>query len=64
VSGTSNVVFAKDMEHFIAYLYFSHPGQVSDFTMLFTSGPYNNDSSPSIQRISEGIGEMVRTKQS
>ena len=52
-SGSSNVVF--DMEHFIAYLYFSDPGQVLDLTMLFTSGPYNNDSPPSIQIISEGI---------
>jgi len=61
---TSNVVFAKDMEHSIAYVYFSDPGQVSGFTVLFTSGPYNHDSSPSIQRISEGIGEMVQAKQS
>jgi len=55
------------MEHFIAfiaYLNFSDPGQVFDFTMLFTSGPYNNDSSPSIQRIAQEIKETVRAKQS
>jgi len=47
------VLFVKDMEHVTVYVYFIDPGQVSDFTMLFSSGPYSNDFLRSIQSMTE-----------